>query len=211
MPARRKATPVSPPPARGEATRAKLIEVAHGLFLKNGFHGTRMRQIADEAGLALGGIYNHFDNKEAIFAAVLDAYHPYHTVLPALEQVTGATPEEFMQNAAGIIQQGMAMVEVDLLPLLFMEMVEFQGRHLKDMARRLLPALMTIMHRFPAQRRTRRLAPPVLLRTFADLIIGHMITEMILRNSALLPSADINWFGGMIDIYLHGIVAHPET
>lgn len=212
MSTHKKTASLSQSTTRGEATRVKLMEVAHGLFLKKGFHGTRMREIAEEAGVALGGIYNHFENKEAIFAAVLDAYHPYHTLLPALEQVTGDTPEEFMQHAASIIQQGIAAVQADLLPLLFMEMVEFQGKHLKEMAGRLLPTLAALLQRFPTRpRRTRRVAPPVMFRTFANLVIGHMITEMILKNSALAPAAGTDWFNGMMDIYLHGIVAGPEA
>ncbi|MBF8283944.1 MAG: hypothetical protein HW378_2859, partial [Anaerolineales bacterium] len=83
MPTRRKPVPTkAAPTSRGEVTRTKLLEVAHGLFLENGFHGTSMRDIADAAGIAVGGIYNHFSDKEAIFAAVLDAYHPYHVILP---------------------------------------------------------------------------------------------------------------------------------
>ena len=57
------------PATKGERTRAVLLDAAKRLFVSNGYHGTSMRQIADEAGLALGGIYNHFGNKEDIFVA----------------------------------------------------------------------------------------------------------------------------------------------
>lgn len=219
MPAKKTAsTPPTPTPAaiepiaRGEATRAKLIESAHSLFLKKGFHGTSMRQIAEATGLALGGIYNHFSDKEAIFAAVLDAYHPYHMLLPALEQVEGDTPETFIQNAAGIIRQGIEVARADLLPLLFMEVVEFQGKHIKKLGEQLIPAFAAVMQRFPSQRgQTRRLSPPVMMRTFVSLLIGFMITEMILENSALLPSTDVDWFDGMMDIYLYGVAAPQEA
>ena len=46
-----------------------------------------MRQIAQKADLALGGIYNHFDSKEAVFKAVIAAYHPFVDVIPRLEEL----------------------------------------------------------------------------------------------------------------------------
>ena len=70
---------------RGEQTRQEIIRAALPLFSQQGYHGTSMRQIAAAAGIALGGIYNHFESKEAIFRAVSFAYHPIHTILPALE------------------------------------------------------------------------------------------------------------------------------
>ena len=45
---------------KGEHTRGSIINAAHSLFANQGYAATSMRQIAEEAGLALGGIYNHF-------------------------------------------------------------------------------------------------------------------------------------------------------
>src|SRR5512140_3258307 len=83
---------------RGGQTRAGLVSAAYELFLEHGFHGTSMRQIAQRAGLALGGIYNHFTSKEEVFVAVLMAYHPYHEMIPAIAQARGATAEEFFRS-----------------------------------------------------------------------------------------------------------------
>ena len=47
-------------PIRGETTRQEIINAAHDLFTQQGFHGTSMRQIAKQAGMALGSLYNHF-------------------------------------------------------------------------------------------------------------------------------------------------------
>jgi hypothetical protein len=48
-------TPPSEPVTKGERTRAVLLNAAKRLFVSKGYHGTSMREIADEAGLALGG------------------------------------------------------------------------------------------------------------------------------------------------------------
>jgi AcrR family transcriptional regulator len=209
------APPESIAPGKGEATRARLVEAAHGLFLKHGFHGTSMRAIAEEAGLAVGGIYNHFATKEAIFAAVLDDYHPYHTLLPALAETQGETVEEFIRDAARRVQANIEGAEVRVLPFMFMEMVEFQGRHAHALAKKMLPAFYDFVQRFTEREgRLRPLPLPVLLRTMMSLMLGYLLTELILRGVKGLPHFEpgaYKWFDGMIDIYLHGILDEAEA
>ncbi len=196
------------PPSKGEITRSRVLEAAHALFLTRGFHGTSMREIATRAGVAVGGIYNHYPSKEALFGAVLDAHHPYHAILPALESADGETVEDFVQDAAQRIREAIAGAETSLLPLVFTELVEFQGRHLQQMADRTVPSLMAFGSRLTQRRGHLRALPlPVMLRTFAGLFISYLLTEMIARGVPALGRGDHDWFGGMIEIYLHGILS----
>lgn len=48
------------------ATKKRIISVAMDLFSKQGFEQTTVEQIAEEADIAKGTIYNHFPVKEAI-------------------------------------------------------------------------------------------------------------------------------------------------
>lgn len=210
------ADPAAPALSKGEATRARLINAAYKLFLKQGFHGTSMRAIADEAGLAVGGIYNHFATKDDIFAAVLDANHPYHTVLPALEATQGETVEAFVLDAAHHFKAGLDTASARLLPLMFMEMVEFQGRHLRALTAQLLPALFSFLERLQTRRgRLRAVPAPVMLRTLFGIMIGYVVTGLVLRGLKNVPQLkgmdDYPWFDAMIDVYLHGILAEPEA
>ena len=54
-----------------EETRKKIIQVAMNLFEKQGFDSTTMEQIALEADIAKGTLYNHFPVKEAIISAYI--------------------------------------------------------------------------------------------------------------------------------------------
>ena len=56
---------------KGETTRLAIEDAAVNLFMEHGYHATSMRQIAERAGLALGGIYNHFSSKEEIFEGII--------------------------------------------------------------------------------------------------------------------------------------------
>src|SRR5260221_4018899 len=88
------------PQARGEVTRERLLDVAFDEFVRHGSHGTSMRQIADAAGLAVGSIYNHFSSKDAIFAAVLEANHPYRVVEAALQDMSAPSLEAFVRETS---------------------------------------------------------------------------------------------------------------
>jgi AcrR family transcriptional regulator len=51
-------------------TRGRLIECAHGVFLRHGFHAATLEQIAQEAGVTKGAVYASFASKAELFLAV---------------------------------------------------------------------------------------------------------------------------------------------
>ena len=194
-------------PTRGEQTRTNILQCAHDLFIKQGYHGTSMRQIAQSADIALGGLYNHFSSKEQVFEAVFLAFHPYHEVLPLIEAAQGTNLEQLVHDAVR------RMVEVvkgrsDFMNLMFIEMVEFKSEHAQQLFATLFPQGMQILGHFvesyPEQ--IREIPTPMLVRTFLGLFFGYYLTE-----TALAPAAppefrknDMNYF---VDVYLHGILA----
>ena len=56
--------------ARGERTRERILEAATEVFARRGLHGTRVSDIAEQAGIAYGLVYHHFRNKDEILAAI---------------------------------------------------------------------------------------------------------------------------------------------
>lgn len=54
---------------KSEATRARILEAALRVFRERGFQAATMREIATEAGVALGAAYYYFDSKDAIVMA----------------------------------------------------------------------------------------------------------------------------------------------
>ncbi|MHC1743325.1 MAG: TetR/AcrR family transcriptional regulator [Syntrophobacteraceae bacterium] len=56
---------------RKEKTRQEIVRAAMGLFERQGFEATSMEQIAEEADVAKGTLYNHFPAKEAIIGAYM--------------------------------------------------------------------------------------------------------------------------------------------
>lgn len=65
------------PPARQrlkpEVRMAQILDAALEAFSQAGYAATRMDDIAQRAGLSKGGLYAHFESKEAIFEALVQA------------------------------------------------------------------------------------------------------------------------------------------
>ena len=55
-----------------EETRIRILKAAQQLFRSEGFAETRTKQIAQEAGIAAGTLFNYFPTKEAVAAALAD-------------------------------------------------------------------------------------------------------------------------------------------
>lgn len=60
----------SPRSKRSLRTRERILEAATEVFARHGFHGARVADIADQAGIAYGLVYHYFDNKDDILGAI---------------------------------------------------------------------------------------------------------------------------------------------
>ena len=58
---------------KGEATRARLIELAADIFAEEGYTAASIRDIAHRSGLSSGAIYGTFRGKADLLAEVVDA------------------------------------------------------------------------------------------------------------------------------------------
>jgi len=192
---------------RGEQRREEILNAAHALFCRQGYHGTSMRQIAKEANIALGGLYNHFTSKENVFRAVFFKYHPSNEVLPAIMQARGETVEDFIRNAA---KQMFRTLEKrpDVLNLMFIEIVEFNSQHAFELFASLLPQITQIAARIQQSggQKLRPIPAMMLIRTYFGMIFAYYLTDLIMAKLAP-PELRENAADYFIDIYLHGILA----
>lgn len=168
-----------------------------------------MRQIAQEAGIALGGIYNHFASKEEIFVETLMIHHPIHDMLPAMQNAVGATVEEFVRDAAQKLVESIGK-RPEFLNLMFIELVEFNGQHLPQIFQMIFPKVMLAMQRFLQNESQLRAIPlPILLRAFLGLFFSYIMTEMLI--GGFLPAEmQANALEHFVDIFLHGVLKPGE-
>jgi AcrR family transcriptional regulator len=195
---------------KGERTRQSIEEAAYELFLEQGYSATSMRQIAERAGIALGGIYNHFAGKDEIFQELIIDQHPYLKILPIVQAVPGNSMEEFIHNSARALQEELGE-EPAFIKLMFIEVVEFKGKHFQKLYDTLFPQTLPLLQRFTTpESGVRQIPLPQLVRAFVGSIMSFYLTQYLM-NSAELPSELREMqLEEYMDIFLHGILEVKE-
>jgi AcrR family transcriptional regulator len=162
-----------------------ILQAARRCFAKQGYHGTSIKTIAAEAGVRSPSILHyHFQNKEAIFLAVM------RQTLGALTEKATATGLNSSQQPRGLgaIEAFFTLIdEEEDLPPLFMECMAMSARgqatrdefsslltSLEDMVESAIKLLLgDYAARLP-------LDPKTLAGTIIDLMTGHAIRATLL-------------------------------
>jgi AcrR family transcriptional regulator len=164
-----------------------------------------MRQIARQAEMTVGGIYNHFASKDEIWRAVVEVKHPYHQILPMIEQAQGETIDEILRDAAHRMIAGLGD-RPDLLKLMFIELVEFNGQDVTDLFQMAAPRMLVFASRALQKRGKLRDIPiPVMVRAFLGIFVWYYMTEMMVGKD-LQAAFGPQTVDQYIDIYLYGIL-----
>jgi TetR/AcrR family fatty acid metabolism transcriptional regulator len=92
--------------ARG-AYREAILSAAERVFVKSGFYATRMADIAKEARVAVGTLYNYFESREVILSELLSLRHKeFHARV-----VAAAVAEDPMTRLRQIVDECLSLTE----------------------------------------------------------------------------------------------------
>lgn len=161
---------------QSEKSRAAILMAAMNLISKHGFNGTTVDKIAAEAGLSKGSIFWHFENKENLFLAVIEAIRDglLHAIMSGQEEVF--SPRERLRL---LLDNYRTIIEVDCsrcldLTVLIIEMVEtnpaLAGR-LRDLFAELTDLLAGLLEE---GRERGEIVKPIDFRMTAYAIAGNM-------------------------------------
>jgi len=192
---------------KSQQTRERLIEAALQQFAANGYHGASMRQIAEAAGLAVGGIYNHFSGKEEMLKAVILTYHPLNIILPDLAKAEGETLETFLHNATCQFMNVLTK-QPTLLNIFMIELLEFEGVHLPELLAVLWPKALAFAHRLVAlDARLRPLPPVAIVRIFLGALLGFYVTGALLSKLPQPQAQQIGTVDDLVTVLVHGFLS----
>ncbi|WP_208590277.1 TetR/AcrR family transcriptional regulator [Gracilibacillus suaedae] len=91
-----------------ELSREAIIDVAHQLFVDQGFQAVSMRMIARELGYSHGAIYYHFKNKADLFYAMIEQdFAMINKELKRLDKLELSQEEKLKELLLGYIRFGL--------------------------------------------------------------------------------------------------------
>ncbi|MDR3504895.1 MAG: helix-turn-helix domain containing protein [Acidocella sp.] len=117
---------------RTQVTHELLLRAAKTIFIRDGYEGAELGEIAALAGRTKGAIYAHFKSKEDIFLALIEERRAMSRAQMEV-LLAGSTSTE--QNRATFRSFCLEMVEDPEWPLLLLEFKLFAMRHPESKAR----------------------------------------------------------------------------
>ena len=201
----------SPPPQVGRTgfTRQAILDASAELFLRQGYHGTSMRQIAQQTGITPAAIYNHFATKESIFAELLLVFSPHAAVTGALHETQGRTTHDLVLDGLQRMYRALDQTGTGFR-LLVIELIEFRGDHAGRMAQAFLPRVMAFVSLLQRSSPGLRSLPPILVaRTFLGLFLSYAVSSALLERLPGFEASpeDLPQLAG---IFLEGVGARAQ-
>jgi AcrR family transcriptional regulator len=95
----------SRPPARGDATRQRLVEAAIATLTDHGYAGASARVIADRAGVNQALVFYHFDSVTGLLLAALDAVSDVRQARYSAAVAGVSSPAELVEVASSIFRE----------------------------------------------------------------------------------------------------------
>jgi AcrR family transcriptional regulator len=90
-----------------ETYREAILEAAERAFLSAGYHEAKMSDVAREAGVSIGTLYNYFDSKEQVFSSLVEAGH--REFLEALDGL--ASTGNALDHAVALVRAALERIE----------------------------------------------------------------------------------------------------
>jgi TetR/AcrR family transcriptional regulator len=176
-------SPSNPPELRrkGELTAERTLDAAEGLFAERGYAGTTLRDVATAVGIRIPSLYNHFDSKEQLYAAVLDrGIGPILRMLDRFVEAPEAQRPEPSQLIAAVME---LLAAHPNLPRLLLQETLSGGQRLTPALRRRLASIFSKAHAtVEARDEDRRWAkdqiPLVVLALYHTVVGYHTIAPL---------------------------------
>jgi TetR/AcrR family transcriptional regulator len=169
-------------PTRAELTRERILEAAEAVFARHGLNGTRIRTIAEAAGVNNATLYSYFPSKTDLYEAVIE-----RGIRPLLDLVT-----EFSASAHDLaateklLREGMKHLgeRPNLSRLIYLEIIS-EGSYLTELFSRWLQPLLgpglTELEEATASTPWEGHLTPLIVTNFVQLSFGHFALTPLFR------------------------------
>ncbi len=167
---------------RVEERRRQILAAAAAVFARSGYHQARTREIAAEAGVSEGTIYNYYSNKRDLLIALIERIvtESILSTLPSDEEDPHAWLGSMLQDRLHTLDQYR-----DLMTAVTPEMINdkaLQEEYLHQVLFPILAQFLPLVERFPTTH-LRSFSPRIVLPA----IMGGTIAAFIFNELADIP------------------------
>jgi len=199
---------------RPDARPEEILEAAKHVFGETGYAGTKLEDVARRAGVSKGTLYLYFDSKEALFREMVRAKvvaalaHAEETV----RTFDGTSRDLLVMLITGMYRrlsdEGLArvarVVQAELPS--FPELAQFYFEEVILRSRRMVSQ---VLERGVARGEFREVAHGFAPRGLASLLVHTAHLQCFFHDFDPDQLSDEAALGGLVDLYLHGVLARP--
>lgn len=197
--------------ALSESRRHQILEAALRVWMRQGFHGSSVEELAREAGLAKGTLYLYFPTKDAILDAIVRRYSLLPDAVELAEALRDVPPERAIPLIVGRFHARLR----ERAPLVSLLMREFSLR--PGEARIFLERVVLPVNRLFAEYLdglvargvVRAIDTFVAARALVGMLMIFVLTQDVFGGHELSPIADERITTTAADLFLHGVLAAP--
>jgi AcrR family transcriptional regulator len=193
-------------------TQTRILKAAKKLFARRGYDGTTTRDLAQEAGVAEGTIFRHFENKKAILIEV--ATQGWVEILTDL--LTELSEMASYKAIAQVMRKRMLNLHqnADLLRVCFME-AQFHPDLREQIQSEVIIKMTDVAEAFfetaMDQGIYRRMNPRIVAQIFLGMFTIAGFSRDTIMPDGSSPQAMLEMAEGMADIFLNGVLTAPST
>jgi len=200
---------------RPDARPEEILEAAKHVFGESGYAGTKLEDVARRAGVSKGTLYLYFDSKEALFREMVRA--KVVTALAHAEETVrtfdGSSRELLVILVSSMYRRlrddGMArvgrVVQAELPS--FPELAQFYFEEVILRSRRLVSR---VLERGVESGEFREVSHGFAARGLASLLVHTAQLQCFFHDFDPDQLSDEAALGGLVDLYLHGVLARPD-
>jgi AcrR family transcriptional regulator len=191
-----------------EDRREQILDAAMRAFAQKGFKRATNKDIAREAGITPGLIYHYFENKEALFKAIIEGRSPLGMLRSLPQEMLELPPETFLPF---LLKQALGIIEgedfVRLIRVILPEIV-----HNPEMSPLGVSVLQQVLG-FLANYLTLKMESGQMRQKDASLIaqillgsmVGFVLRRQILRDPVALMLTQEQIATAIVDTVLYGL------
>ncbi len=135
-----------------ERNQIHIEDAALRVFTRQGFHGTTVRDIAKEAGVSLGNLYNYYKTKEEIYTSLVRRYGERMREIQqkTLKPLLGRFDEDGLRQLANAVRD-IVYRHPDYWRLMYIDVTEFGNKHFAHSFRQLSKNLEQLAGGYPKE------------------------------------------------------------